>query len=188
MDIYTSKKYKKKKRSKNNFFKKILFTIILTLVSLILLKGNKEFKNLFYKYVYQDSISFVTLNKLYKNIFGSAIPFSDIINQETVFSEKLEYDGESLYKDGVALNVSKNYLVPALEDGMVIFSGEKKDYGKVIIIEDINGLTTWYGNLDNTNLKLYDYVKKGTLIGSVNDKLYLVFEKDGEILEYVDKI
>ena len=36
----------------------------------------------------------------------------------------------------------------------------------------------------NTDLKLYDYVQKGTLLGEVDKYLYLVYKKDGNILNY----
>ena len=36
----------------------------------------------------------------------------------------------------------------------------------------------------NTNYKLYDYVKKGDVLGTSNKNLYLVFKKDGKVLNY----
>ena len=46
----------------------------------------------------------------------------------------------------------------------------------------------WYGNLDNISVNLYDYLNKNTLIGSSKDSLYLVFQKNGEYLNYKDYI
>ena len=46
----------------------------------------------------------------------------------------------------------------------------------------------WYGNISNTSVKLYDYVKKGDILGEVNDYLYLVYKKNGNILNYEDYI
>ena len=37
---------------------------------------------------------------------------------------------------------------------------------------------------DNTNYKLYDYVKKGDILGTSNKYLYLLFKKDGKVLDY----
>ena len=45
----------------------------------------------------------------------------------------------------------------------------------------------WYSNV-TTNLKMYDYIEKGTNIGEANNTLYLVFKKDGDILNYEDYI
>ena len=82
------------------------------------------------------------------------------------------------------LVVSNNYTVPVIESGIVVFIGDKEDYGKVIIIQQINGIDLLYGNIDNTSYKLYDYVKKGDILGISNNYLYLVYKKDGKVLDY----
>ena len=35
---------------------------------------------------------------------------------------------------------------------------------------------------------MYDYISKGSLIGEVNSELYLVFMKDGKVMNYEDYI
>ena len=84
----------------------------------------------------------------------------------------------------VCLNVDYQYLVPSLDNGIVIFVGTKEDYGNTVIIQQENGIDVWYSNLEEVNIKLYDYIKKGSLIGMADQKLYLVFVKDGEIIDY----
>ena len=110
------------------------------------------------------------------------------MNIKPVFNEKLTYDSKEKYKDGLKLVVSDNYLVPNLEEGLVIFTGTKDGYGKVVIVSQVDGIDVWYGNIDNINVKLYDYIDKNSLIGNCNNELYLVFKKDGKILNYEDKI
>lgn len=167
---------------------KFLLLIVLTLLTLILLK-NDQFKINFYKYVYQDNISFAKINKWYQDKFGSALPFSKYFEDiAPVFNEKLNYTEANKYKDGVSLLVEDNYLVPALDSGIVIFIGEKEGYGNTIIIQQENGIDLWYSNLKEINLKLYDYVKDGSLIGISNSNLYLVFHKDGEVIDYQEYI
>ena len=48
----------------------------------------------------------------------------------------------------------------------------------------IDGVDEWYGNIENVNVKLYDYVSKGELLGDCNNYLYLVYKKDGKVLNY----
>lgn len=186
----TNKEVKKTVTNNIKFLNKIAFTIILTLITLIVLKTNTKFKTAFYKYVLEDNISFVSLNNIYQKYLSDVLPNLSFLNKtEPVFNETLSFTAQSKYKDGVALTVSKNYLVPILESGMVIFVGEKEDYGKTVIIEQIDGLEVWYSNLDNYSVNLYDYVTKGSALGEVvGDKLYLVFKKDGKTLEYEDKL
>ena len=200
MDDYI--KYRNKMKRKNNrdkkenklfsrFLTKILLVIIITLGILIVLKNNSSLKTKFYKYVYDTHFSFATVNKLYEDTFGSPIPFKDLLNQKTspVFNEKLYYNTANKYYDGVMLGVEKNLLVPVLESGMVIFIGEKDNYGSTVIIEQVDGIECWYGNVTNLNVKMYDYVEKGSILGnSLDDKLYLVYKKDGVSLDYQEFI
>lgn len=188
-----NKKYEKNDKKINKFLYKtlikILIIILLTIVTLILLKKYPKFKSKFYEEVYENNISFAKVNHLYKNLFGNPIPFSDYFESKTkpVFNEKLTYYKSEDYLDGVKLIVDKNYLTPSLESGMVIFIGDKDNYPNTVIIEQVNGINVWYSNIENINVNLYDYIDKGTLIGStITDELYLVYKKDGKILDYND--
>ena len=188
-----NKKHKKIKVNKTKFGKrlnKLLITILITLITLITLKSNDKLKTLFYENVFTKNFKFATINKLFKDKFGSPIPFSDIIekNETTkVFNEKLEYREKSKYLDGVKLSVSKNYLVPTLESGMVVFIGEKENYGNTVIISGVDGIDIWYCNINASSLKLYDYIEKGSFVGEAKDtNIYLIYKKDGKVLNYED--
>ena len=158
------------------------------LVSLILIKSNKEFKTNFYKQVYGTNFSFSKINNLYNKYIGKLDIVDKVATTEPVFSEKLEYKKEEKYKDGVSLSVNKNYLVPIQESGIVVFIGGKEDYGNTVIIQRLDGIDQWYGNISNTDLKLYDYVKTGDLLGEADGTLYLVYRKNGKTLNYEDYI
>ena len=80
--------------------------------------------------------------------------------------------------------MDKNYLIPINESGIIVFIGEKEGYGNVVIVQRVDGVDEWYGNISNVNVKLYDYVKKGDLLGDTSDILYLVYKKDGNVLNY----
>ena len=91
--------------------------------------------------------------------------------------------------DGVRLTVNDKYLVPNQLSGLVVFIGEKEGYGNTVIIQQANGIDLWYGNIEDVNVELYDYVEQGDLIGNTKDtNLYLVYKKDGEVLNYEDYI
>ena len=166
------------------FISKVLITIILVLIVLIGFKKSTSFKDTIYKNVYDKNISFSYLNTLYNKYLGSIIPFKLDIGITPVFNETLKYSKISPYLDGVKLDVFNNYLIPAINDGIVVFVGEKEGYGNTIILLGSDNIEVWYGNISN-NVKLYDYVSKGSYIGdTLNDNLYLVFKRDGEILNY----
>lgn len=169
------------------YLSKICFCIILTLFTLIAIKTSSSFKNDFYKNVYETNISFAQINEIYEKYAGTSIPFKDYFKDKTqpVFEETLTYQESSKYLDGVKLTVGEQYLIPVLEDGLVIFIGEKEGYGNTIIVGQSNGIDVWYSNIDESAVSLYDYVKKGNLIGNCKDNyFYLVFKKDGQVLNY----
>ena len=168
------------------FFIKFLITVIITLVVLILIKSSSNFKNKFYKRVYGTDISFTDIKKLYNKYIGDFGVIDNVIKTETVFNEKLTYKKSEKYLDGVKLEVDSNYLVPIEESGIVVFIGPKDGYNNTVIIQRIDGIDEWYGNVENVNVKLYDYVKKGTPLGEASNNLYLVYKKDGNVLEAED--
>ena len=151
------------------------------------MKANSKFKTTFYKKVYDTNISFNYFNDIYNKYIGNFDFLSNINSTELVFNEKLIYKTKEKYEDGVKLEVD-NSLVPINESGIVVYIGDKEKYGNTVIIQRIDGVDEWYGNINNVNVKLYDYVEKGTIIGQVNKYLYLLYKKDGNILNYEEYI
>ncbi len=169
------------------YINKVLFVCLLTVITLIVLKSNSSLKTPFYKYIYEENISFADINKWYKKYFGNQIPFIKE-KQKMVMNEKITYKNLEKYQDGVKLEVTNNYPVSALKEGMVVFVGEKEGYGKTVIISGTDGIDIWYGNI-NSNVKIYDYINQYSLIGeSVDNKLYIVIKKGDQILKYEDYI
>ena len=180
------KKPKKYTKAVTHFFNQIFLTVILVLACLITLKANTNLKEPFYKYVFEQNFSFASVNEWYEKKFGSSLPFLAFIKTDApVFKEKLNYEEAKAYKNGVALTVSDDYLVPNLNKGLVIFIGDKEDYPNTIIVQQTDGIEVWYSNLKEINVSLYDYIEAGTYLGMADTKtLYLAFEKEGEFLDY----
>ncbi len=171
-----------------SFIIRFSLCVIITLLCFILLKKNPRWKSQFYEYVFEKNFSFATVNQTYQKYFGSPIPFFDQLVEEptkAVFQEKLTYKGEKKYQDGVKLTVDNDLLIPSLESGIVVFIGKKEGYGNTLIVQQANGIDCWYGNVKNLSVKLYDYVEKGSALGEADGKkLFLVFKKDGSVLDY----
>ena len=154
-------------------FKKALYTMILFLIGMILIKQNPEYKEKLNKIIYKESPNYLKMRKMYDKYFSN-------IEKKEVFTEKLSYNKEEAYKDGVKLTVLKNYLVPILESGIIIYKDENK-----VTISQVDGVTVEYSNINVSNYKLYDYLEKGKLLGETKEtELYLTFEKEGNYLDY----
>lgn len=186
---YLNRNKKNNKRSfVSSFFSKLLVCILIFLVLLVFLKYDKNNKQIVYKYLYENNITFAGINSWYKKHFGDITPFQNLVKDNTklVFNDNLVYKDASIYKNGVKLNVGDNYLIPIIESGIVVFVGNKDDYGKTVIIEQTDGVVVWYGNVDNINVSLYDYVSKGEFLGEANGSFYMVFQKNGKYIKYED--
>ena len=143
-------------------------------------------KQSFYDNFLSYNFDFAFINDLYKEHFGGVLPFSNLFSSTaTVFNENsLVYSEASSYLDGVSLSVGEDYLVPLIDSGLVVFVGDKDGYGKTVIVQQSNGIDVWYSNLNSIDISLYEYVSKGSFIGNCSDNLYLVFKKDGNVLDY----
>ena len=179
-------KNKPNKYNKFNIFLVKFFIMILSFSLLsILTKNDIKIKNIIYNNVYKNNFSFSYFKNIYNMYIGNILPFQNIFKTKKVFNEKLEYESMSKYNKGVKLKLYNNYSIPIIKDGIVIFVGNKENLGKTVIIQGSNGIDIWYGNLSSINVKLYDYVEKSTILGEAkNDKLYLIFQKDGVEIDY----
>ena len=189
----TGKTVKKKlvlKKSVRSFCTRVLITVIIFLVGMILVKSSADFKNGIVEEVCIKNFQFTKILDLYEKYFGNILSIDKLaVNEQAVFKEKLSYKNAHTYLDGVKLKVDKNYMVPVLESGIVIFVGEKDKYGSTIIVEQVDGVDVYYSNVSSDGVKLYDYVEKGSLLCEAKDEnLYLVFQKDGKFLNYKDYI
>lgn len=179
-----------KKNKFMSFLNKIMTCFLIFLSLFVVLKSKPNLKDKIYNVIYNNNFSFSKIHKWYNDKFGSIIPIDNYFSKDTVavFNDSLKYSSKTSYKDGVKLDVGKSYLVPLLESGTVVFLGEKEGYGNTIIVQQINGVDVWYSNVTNPSVKLYDYVEKGSLLANADKYLYLVFQKDGEHLDYKDYI
>lgn len=162
------------------FVNKVLMAVFLGLVALIVMEYSPKFKTFMHEEVLDKNISFGFLNNLYDKYFGKVLPKNED-NVLEVFNEKISFSKKEDYNNGYKLTVSNNYLVPVMSSGVIVFIGEKEDFGKVVVIEGEDGSTITYGNIKNTSLKLYDYASSGTFLGEADgDTLYIMIVKNGE--------
>ena len=181
-------KNKASRRTKyiNSLFYRVLLSIVFLLGSVIFIKSSNDHLLLYKEQVFEKSFQFASFNKLYKKYLGSILPFDNVekIEDKAVFNETFKYASQKKYKDGTKFTVDTNYLMPALQSGIVVFIGEKEGYGQTVIIQGTDGVDVWYANINST-LQLYDYVEKQSLVGeSINDELIILVQKDNEFIEY----
>lgn len=172
-----------------NFFIRSFLCIILFLILAILCKKNVEYKEYIHGQIYQQNMSFSSFKNFYNRYLGGIFPIENVIrlSADAVFNEKMMYQQVNAYEDGAKLTVQQNYLVPNMEEGIVVYIGEKKKYHQVVIVENSAGIDIWYGNLSNVNVKLYDHIGSGAYLGEADGNfIYLVYTKENRFLNYQD--
>lgn len=194
-DLYKKKMKKEKNEDEDesflsrflfSIFIKTLIVVILFLGSLIYVKQSDKNKALFKRIVYNNSLSFAKIYNIYNKYLGDALPFKNTFKDNTklVSEEKITYSDIKKENKGYVLTVLSDFTLSSIKSGIVIEKKKDKKYGNIIKIQDKNGLNITYGFLSESDVKLYDYVEKGEILGKASKKLYLIFEKDGKYLSY----
>lgn len=187
MDKYIKEfKNKRKKSHLSKFISKVLLSTIIILICLIYASRSDNNKNLIKDYFFSNTLKFTKIKSYYEKLFGDVLP-KDIDNSQMVFNEGLVYKSIDNYYDGEKLILNSNTPISNITSGIVVFIGQKDNYGNTVVIQGIDGADIWYGNINNVGVKLYDYVEKNTIIGeTIDDKLYLVIKKDSDYIKYED--
>lgn len=167
------KYYGNKKLSK--LFTCFLVSIILVLSILIYKEYYPDKFDLLKSKIYNETFNFMDFKNMYNKISG-------VEESTTVSLEVLNYKDKEKYKNGSSYIFKSEEIIKNITDGIVVFSGNKEGYNNTVIIQGVDGYDIWYGNLENVNVNIYDYVKGGSLIGST-DKLYIVIMKDNKYYE-----
>ena len=166
-----------------------MICILIFLIVSIVGRFDSNFRGFIAKNVYNDNIAFSYFKCFYNKYLGGVFPINDISNKRdsSVFKEQIDYIDATKYEDGVLLRVNDNYLIPNINEGIVVYIGNKDKYGNVIIVEGNDGIDIWYGNICNSSLKIYDNVLNGDYIGEVcGNYFYLVYSKENSFLDYRD--
>ena len=181
--------YKKKNSNEYKYLKRlitrILISIIIVLSVGISIKLNNDNSYYVQKYLFLDSIKFTKIKNLYESQLGKLIPEVKV-NSQMVFngSDFFSYPKEQ-YEEGAKISVSKNEVISSLQSGIIVYIGDKDKYNNTIIVQGNDGIDYWYGNIDNVNINLYDYITKDTILGNSKDNyIYLVLKNGNEIVKY----
>ncbi|WP_455661930.1 peptidoglycan DD-metalloendopeptidase family protein [Pradoshia sp.] len=81
--------------------------------------------------------------------------------------------------------------VGTVKEGVVIYAGEKEEYGKTVIIQHADKSESWYGNLESIDVSLYEQVKKGAKLGQVQaseeeegkGEFYFALKSEGRFID-----
>lgn len=181
---YKTEELPKKWKYIKGLISRTLIAVIFVLGSIIFTNISAKNKELFQKYVLEDSLEFTKINELYQSLFGSVDITKKDNDSEVVFGN-ITYTNIEPFKNGSKLTIGMNEVVNVITSGIVVFIGEKDDLGNTIIIQGNDGVDIWYSNITDTDIKVYDYLESGNILGTSNsDDIYITISKDGEFMSY----
>jgi murein DD-endopeptidase MepM/ murein hydrolase activator NlpD len=84
------------------------------------------------------------------------------------FGERIDpFNGEGAFHTGVDISTGYGQAVIAPADGVVIFADQNGGYGRLLILEHGNGISTRYGHLSSFAAIVGQSVRRGDVIGYV---------------------
>lgn len=197
---------------KEVFIFKILASVLLFLAIAIIFRENiavlTPVRDFVTKNMEQD-FQFATVSKWYEDNFGkplAILPFNnDKANEKNVVEKEHDipvFSGKVLENfekngQGITIETAKGATVEAMNEGMVEFIGVKEGLGKTVIIQHSDQTETWYGNLEEVNVKLYEFIESETVVGTASEstsedktkgKYYFAIKKGDDFIDPIQVI
>ena len=156
--------------------KQSLCTIIFLLIGMIISKQSPELKTKIKESIYEKSLPMIKLREQYNKYFS----WNTNETIKNVMAEKIQYKRKKETESGVKLVVDNQQPIPLIESGMIILVESNN-----IVIEQIDGVTAIYSNIDRKNYKLYYYIEKGEVLGeAISEEITVSFVKEGNYYDY----
>tara|TARA_S200000501_G_C20866356_1_gene762047 strand:+ start:3844 stop:4542 length:699 start_codon:yes stop_codon:yes gene_type:complete len=86
---------------------------------------------------------------------------------EGIVTKGLEWDGNKMTHSGIDIAANEGDNIKSPLDGFVVFSGEIKNFGNIIIISHARGLYSVYGHNKKNLVNARDFVSIGQKIATV---------------------
>ena len=199
VDEYVHDMRFKNKSSLSSMFVKI-WTCIVLFIGVALLLSNEserlESAQVWLTSQLQEEFPFAKAKVWYETTFGGtplsiapqgnrtkseeAGPLLPVMGQVT---ETFQANGT-----GIMISPEEESTVNAVDDGVVIFTGKDKETGRTVTIQHADGTDTTYGNLDQSNVHVYQQVWANEPIGTfspseANEVMFFSVEKGSSFID-----
>lgn len=194
---------------KDRFMLRSMISVVLFLVIAIMYKTGMpqlEGARQVVHDTFQHEFEFAVVEEWYQNQFGrplallpmqSEVALEDVDNQNPQLVYAVPASGsitQSFEQNGTGILVETEAEAPveSVKAGYVFYIGEQDNLGRMVGIQHSDGSESWYGMLQEVNVKLYDTVEAGKILGKVTSSneagkgIYYFALKQGEV--YIDPI
>lgn len=198
---------------KEVFLFKVMASACLFLVLAILFRNESPALDTARNYVsqsFEKDFQFATVSNWYEDKFGKPLALFPVPEGKENAKENVQKDNgqhyallasgkilEDFEESGqrVIIETSKDAAVEAMGEGMVRFVGEKEGFGKTVVIQHADKSESWYGNLGEISVSLYDFIEKGKKVGTVSNgdsgekgSFYFAIKKDENFIDPIQVI
>lgn len=98
-------------------------------------------------------------------------------------------------QQGIRVGTITSLPVEVVKEGWVRFVGEREGLGQTIIIDHGHGEESWYGELQDLEVQLHDWVMQGDVVGTTSlnaesgqGQFYFALKKNASFVDPVDVI
>lgn len=163
-------------------FKLLLSALLFFSVAILFKQSGDQFSHAkeFVQYTFEQDFQFASVADWYEKQFGKPLAIlperlkkldSDDVSSQQHYA--LPVSGKivepfDVEKKGILLETGVDATIECIQDGFVVFVGEKDDLNKTVIVQHNDGSESWYGNLASVEVGLYDYIKSGHPIGKAS--------------------
>lgn len=184
-----------KELESSSFFTRLFISIIFVSIVAIIFQL-QQFTSVQSKItsMMENEFKFAVVSNWYESQFGEPLTFFEEKNVMDKENDVIQTSGkvlENFQTNGQGILVETTLMkVNSFGDGLVIYAGEKDGLGNTVIVQNVDGSETWYGNLETINVQVYDDVKKGDELAialqeesSEYGTYYLAMKKDNEFID-----
>ncbi|MDA3129263.1 peptidoglycan DD-metalloendopeptidase family protein [Aliibacillus thermotolerans] len=132
---------------------------------------------------FEEEFSFATATKWYEEHFGSPLaflPFETSMEREVTSSDSSTgmsipvnatvTESFSENGKGIIFETGEDDAVVALKGGVVIHAGPHEEWDLAVGIDHYDGGEAWYGLMESIDVKLYDHIAPGTVLGKGSEE------------------
>ncbi|WP_249669698.1 M23 family metallopeptidase [Polycladospora coralii] len=192
-------------KRKSNWFKtQLLISALLFVVTLLIFQAHTPIlkpAERFMTQAFTREFNFAGMSAQYEKYIGEAPAILPAFQKDKEDKEQvitwsapvkgtvgLPFDEK---RKGLVLYTTDGAPVHAAAEGLVVFVGNKEGLGNLVKVQHMSGVVTWYGLLDDIQVKQKDWVKRGDVIGSAvrsdqKSMVYLAVEHQDRFINPVD--
>lgn len=153
---------------------------------------------------FEEEFSFAAATRWYEEYFGSPLaflPFETSIDKEMTASHSFTdisipvnatvTETFSENGKGIIFETREDERVVALKGGVVVHAGPHEEWDLAVGIDHYDGGEAWYGLMESIDVKLYDHVSAGTILGKGREEETGSFRFSLSLIEegkYVDPV